>query len=186
MNPILEELSIEDGEHLLLELLNEVDSKYLRDTKLNLKTILKSRHLSREECLLIAIACSVSCSKKDLVKGYVQQARDLGIDSEKMADAISCGSLMSINNVLYRFRHMVGHDQYDKMPAGIRMQVMIKPLMGKELFELASIAVSAINGCESCIKAHEASVLSLGSNKDRIFDSIKIASVVKGISTLVN
>ena len=182
---ILEELQIESGQYELMDLLEEGRSNYVRDNKLNLKSIFKSRHLTEEESVLIALSCAVSTGNKVLAGGLIERGRKADIGADKLADAVACGSLLSVNNVLYRFRHMVGHDQYDKMPAGLRMQIMMNPVMGKELFELASLAVSAINGCESCIKSHESSVLELGSNKDRVFEAVRIASVIRGISTLV-
>lgn len=184
-HPILEELHIDSGDFELLDILEEGNSKYVRDNKLNLKSIFKSRHLTEEESVLIAVSCAVSAGNKTLAGGLIERGRKADIGADKLADAVACGSLLSVNNVLYRFRHMVGHDQYDKMPAGLRMQIMMNPVMGKELFELASLAVSALNGCESCIKSHESSVLELGSNRDRVFESIRIASVVKGLSALV-
>jgi alkyl hydroperoxide reductase subunit D len=58
------------------------------------------------------------------------------------------------------------------------MNIMMSPLLGKEFFELISLAVSAVNGCEMCVKSHEASVLEVGGSEERIWDAIRIASVV--------
>ena len=61
---------------------------------------------------------------------------------------------------------------------------MMKPVLGKELFELISLAVSAVNGCELCVNSHEASLIQLGSAEERIFDAVRIASVITSISKL--
>ncbi len=41
------------------------------------------------------------------------------------------------------------------MPARLRMNVIETPASTKPIFELWSLAVSAINGCGACIDAHE-------------------------------
>jgi len=51
-------------------------------------------------------------------------------------------------------------------------------VMGKEFFELMSLAISAVNGCEMCVTAHENSLMELGSSEERVFDAVRIASVV--------
>ena len=61
---------------------------------------------------------------------------------------------MGMNNVYYRFTHLVGGD-YPKMPAKLRMNVMARPGVEKVDFELWSLAVSAINGCGMCMESHE-------------------------------
>jgi alkyl hydroperoxide reductase subunit D len=63
---------------------------------------------------------------------------------------------------------------------------MARPILGKEFFELVSLAVSAVNGCEACVVSHEASVRANGSSEARIFDAIRIASVVRGTTALIN
>ena len=57
--------------------------------------------------------------------------------------------------------------------------------LGKEFFELVSLAVSAINGCEMCVKSHEQSVLANGGTEQRIWDSIRIASIITSLGKVV-
>lgn len=65
------------------------------------------------------------------------------------------------------------------------MSIMMNPVLGKEFFELVSLVVSAVNGCEACVRSHEESILKQGSSETRIFDAIRLASVVKGLITLL-
>jgi lipoyl-dependent peroxiredoxin subunit D len=184
-NPVLEVLGMTDNDSPLLDILDRGGSKYTRDSKLNFKSLFKSRHLTTEESILVGIACGTATGNQKLSVALSEKGRENEIPEEKIADAVACGSLLTTNNILYRFRHLVGSDHYDQMPAGLRMQIMMNPVMGKELFELASLAVSAMNGCETCIKSHEQTVLQSGGNRDRIFESIRIASVIKGLSVIV-
>ena len=49
---------------------------------------------------------------------------------------------------------------YNNAPASITcMNIMMNPVLGKEFFELVSLAVSAVNGWMKCVKSHEQSVL---------------------------
>ncbi|MCB0511910.1 MAG: carboxymuconolactone decarboxylase family protein, partial [Bacteroidetes bacterium] len=87
--------------------------------------------------------------------------------------------------VFYRFRHFVDKEVYNNSPARLRMNIMMSPVLGKEFFELVSLAVSAINGCEMCVKSHEQSVLANGGTEQRIWDSIRIASIITSLGKVV-
>jgi alkyl hydroperoxide reductase subunit D len=45
-------------------------------------------------------------------------------------------------------------------------------------FELYALAVSAINGCETCVQAHERTVLEGGLTEDHVHDAVRIAAAV--------
>jgi alkyl hydroperoxide reductase subunit D len=62
---------------------------------------------------------------------------------------------------------------------------MVKPVGGKEFFELISLAVSAVNGCEMCVKSHEASLIELGSKEERIFEAVRLAAVITSLAKIV-
>ena len=50
-----------------------------------------------------------------------------------------------MNNVYYRFVHLVGNEEYGKLPARLRMNVIGAPGIDKTDFELYSLAVSAVH-----------------------------------------
>ena len=62
---------------------------------------------------------------------------------------------MAMNNIYYRATHLIHNDEYGQLRAGLRMNVMGNPGIDKMTFELASLAVSAINGCGACLDSHE-------------------------------
>ena len=71
-------------------------------------------------------------------------------------DGLAAAALMAMNNVYYRFRHMVGKPVYAEKPARLRMNRMAQSRHQPQAdFELFCLAVSAINGCEACVRAHE-------------------------------
>jgi alkyl hydroperoxide reductase subunit D len=83
-----------------------------------------------------------------------------------------------MNNVYYRFRHLVGKPAYSEKPARLRMNRIAKPSTSKADFELVCLAASALNGCEACVQAHETAVLASGLTEDHVHDAVRIAAVV--------
>ncbi|WP_431216855.1 carboxymuconolactone decarboxylase family protein [Puia sp. P3] len=108
-------------------------------------------------------------------------AREAGATDAEIAEIVACTSLMNTNNVFYRFRHFMKKEFYDNQPAGIKMSIMASPVLGKEFFELVSLVVSSINGCEMCVSSHERSVLQHGSEEARVMEGVKLGAVLKGL-----
>jgi alkyl hydroperoxide reductase subunit D len=190
MNETVQELLVELG--LQPEYTNDVlqqlaagESKYLRDLKMNVKAVLTSEHLTSKETHLLALAIAVNNNQAILVNSFAGKAKESGATDAEIADAEACASLLSANNVFYRFRHFVEKEFYNNAPARLRMNIMMSPVSGKEFFELISLAVSAVNGCEMCVKSHEASVLQAGSSPARIWDAIRLASVITSLGKVV-
>jgi alkyl hydroperoxide reductase subunit D len=173
-----------DPEHTSqgLDSMAQANSKYLRDLKLNVNTLLGSANLSRKEAYLTALSVAVNEKHSILIKAFEALATREGATTEEVAETHACVSLMNVNNVFYRFRHfMEGNEYYEKTPAGLRMSIMMAPVMGKGLFELISLVVSAINGCERCVTSHERSVKEAGASEARIYDAIRLGAVIKSL-----
>ena len=77
------------------------------------------------------------------------------LSPEALNAAKIAASLMAMNNIYYRFVHLVHAADYKTLPAKLRMTAMAKPGVDKVDFELWSLVVSAINGCGMCLEAHE-------------------------------
>lgn len=168
-----------------LDLLEEGKSRYVADLKLNFKNSFESDHLSKKEIGLLGVALAVNAANRVLKEFFTAQAAAEGATEAEIAEAVACASLLSANNVLYRFRHFVNKEKYNEIPARIKMNIMVRPVGGKEFFELMSLAVSAVNGCEMCVKSHEHSLIELGSKEERIFESIRLAGVITSLSKVV-
>src|SRR5690606_28927970 len=125
-----------------------------RDIKLNLQTVLQSSALSPAQLWGVAIACAATARHETLREAVVADARRI-VAEEVVEDALAAAALMGMNNVYYRFRHMVGKQAYSQKPARLRMNRLAKVLTNKLDFELFCLAASAINGCETCIRSHE-------------------------------
>lgn len=168
-----------------LDLLEEGKSRYLADLKLNFKNSFESDHLSKKEIALLGVSLAVNANNKILRAFFSDNARQEGSSVEEIAEAVACASLLSANNVFYRFRHFLNKEKYNEIPARIKMNIMARPVTGKEFFELISLAVSAVNGCEMCVKAHEASLIELGAREERIFEAVRLAAVITSLSKVI-
>lgn len=186
-NDLLRDLKIEEGaDFLSLDAMVSGETRYLRDLRINLKNTLASENFSIKEGYLIALSVAVNEKNEVLTRSFTEHARENGANDAEIAEVHACASMLTVNNVLYRFRHFAKNDTYSSTPAGIKMNVMMNPVLGKEFFELVSLVVSALNGCETCVSSHEASVRKLGSSEARIFDAVRLASVVRGLSAVIH
>jgi len=167
-----------------IEKLAAADHRYLRDLRINVTNALKYENLSKKESCLLALATAIN-EKHTVLKGVFEKlARQQGSTDTEIAELVACVSLLNVNNVFYRFRHFTGKDYYEQTPAGIKMSIMMNPVLGKEFFELASLAISALNGCEMCVNAHEESLLKVGGTQARIYDAVRLAAVMKGLTAI--
>ncbi len=183
---LLESINIDNGyRNVSLDLLEKGESRYLRDLKVNFNSTLSSEYLTAKEAGLLGVSIAVNNLNKPLTEFYSLFSEKSGATAEEIAEAAACASLLSSNNVFYRFRHFTRKDKYAQIPARIRMQIMMKPVTGKEFFELMSLAVSAVNGCEMCVNAHEDSLIKMGTKEERIFDAVRIASLVTATGKVI-
>ena len=149
-----------------------------KDIKLNLQVVLQQGTLSNEQRWGVALACALATRNEAVRSAVYSEARGQ-VPSAVLDDAVAAAALMGMNNVYYRFRHMIGKESYTKMPARLRMNRIVKPATNKADFELFCLAVSAINGCEACLGAHENTVLSSGLTEEQVHDAVRIAATLQ-------
>jgi len=162
-----------------LEALAETFPDAARDLRVNLTAVLRESSLDERTRLAVALASALASRSRPLAAAIERDGAGT-LDEAARDDAEAAVTLMAMNNVFYRFRHMVGKPAYELMPARLRMQRIAKPRMGKGEFELLCLAVSAIEGCELCVRSHEASVLAAGLTEENVLDAVRIAAVVRG------
>lgn len=168
-----------------LQLLGSTNNRYLRDLKVNVQNALQYQTLTPKESMLLAFAVAKNHKNQVLEITFKNLAIKAGATNAELAETVACVSLLNANNVLYRFRHFVNKDTYNNAPAGIKMSIMMNPVLGKEFFELMSLTISALNGCEMCVNAHEQSLIHLNCSEQRIFDAIKLTAIIKSFVTLI-
>ena len=185
---LLEDLQIQDyAPSANMQALLNAESRFIKDLKINVSNAINNtQHLSRKEALLLSLAVAVNEKSKLLQKSFTSLAKEEGATEAEIAEMVACTSLMNTNNVFYRFRHFLGKDFYNNQPAGIKMSIMMNPVTGKEFFELASLVISSINGCEMCVSSHEQSVLQHGSSESKVFEAVKTGAIIRGLITAIS
>jgi alkyl hydroperoxide reductase subunit D len=148
-----------------------------RDIRLNLQAVLRGGALSDAQRWGVAAAAAVTARHRGL-RDAVLAAAGAVAGPAVVEDARAAAALMAMNNVYYRFRHMVGKPVYREKPAGLRMNRLMQPATNRTDFELMALAVSAINGCETCVRAHEKTVTEGGLTSDHVNDAVRIAATV--------
>lgn len=165
----------------------DVEARYLKDLKINVGNVINNtQYLNKKEAAFLALATAINDKSDVLKKGFTELAKENGATAEELAEIVAATSLMNANNVFYRFRHFVNKDSYNSMPAGIKMSIMMNPVLGKGFFELLSLAVSSLNGCEMCVTSHEASVRQHGGSEQRIFEAVKLVAIIRSFIVVLS
>jgi alkyl hydroperoxide reductase subunit D len=160
---------------------------YAKDLRLNLESVLGESGapgLSARQIAIIAIASADAARVRPLQKAVEAQFADVLTDAER-GGAHAAAAIMAMNNIYYRFTHLVGDPEYQTLRAGLRMNVMSNPGCDKIDFELASIAVSAINGCGMCMESHEKTLRKHSVPAQAIQSAVRIAAVIHAVAVTV-
>jgi alkyl hydroperoxide reductase subunit D len=168
-----------------LEALREALPEYAKDLKLNLQAVLGESTLSPVQQYGTALAVAAATRHGALRQALLSEARTHAGEAAA-DDALAAAALMGMTNIFYRFRHLVGKEGYAQLPARLRMNRVAKPAGPKLDFELFCLAVSAVNGCEACVRAHEKTLTEGGFTEAQIHDAIRIAATVHGVASALN
>ena len=156
---------------------------YAKDLRLNISSILNDQQLGDERKYGLLLACAHGSGYRPLVAAA--EAEIAGKLSDQVAEAArGAAALMAMNNVYYRFVHLVSNPEYGTMPAKLRMNFIGSHGIAKDDFELFSVAVSAMNGCGACIDSHERVLLQHGVKTDTIQTAARIGAVMKALATV--
>lgn len=155
--------------------------EYAKDLKLNLQSVLGDSSLTAAQQWGTALACAAA-SRHGALRAALESEVRARVGDGVAEDALAAAALLGMNNVFYRFRHMVGREDYQRIPARLRMNRLAKPATSRHDFELFSLAVSAINGCEACVKAHEKALVEGGLSEQQVVDAIRIAATMHGVA----
>ena len=167
-----------------IDALRDLIPAYGKDISLNLSSLANETVLNDQQKWGSFLASAHAIGVGPVVKLIEAQAATV-MTPEAMNAAKAAAAIMGMNNVYYRFTHLVGGD-YANLPAKLRMNVMAKPGVDKVDFELWSLAVSAINGCGMCMEAHEKVVLHGGLSKEAVQAAVRIAAVVHAVAGVLD
>jgi lipoyl-dependent peroxiredoxin subunit D len=155
---------------------------FARDARLNLGILESEGELAPAVAWGTALAAAAAARNPELLSA-IRIAGAVHLDDAHARAALAAASVMAMNNVYYRFRHFMGDDApYATLPARLRMQTIGNPGVDGKTFELWCLAVSAINGCETCVRSHEHAVRTKGGTAAEIHDAVRIAAVIQSVA----
>lgn len=170
-----------------LEALKENLPSYAKDVRLNLESVLSAGGapgLEPKQIALIALASAVAARHAPLTAAIREYAATHA-ESSELDGARAAATIMGMNNIYYRFTHSVSDKEYATLRASLRMNVMARPGCDKTTFELASLAVSAINGCAACMDSHEKTLRQHGLGAQAVQSAVRIAAVIHAAAVIL-
>lgn len=157
---------------------------YAKDLRLNLGTLAQEPSLTQQQRAGTFIASALAARNAEVTAAITAEWAPQ-LSHEALAAAKAAAAIMAMNNVYYRFTHLLGGD-YAHMPAKLRMNVMARPGVEKVDFELWSLAVSSINGCGMCMESHEKIVRHGGLTQEQVQSAVRIAAVVHAVAVTLD
>jgi alkyl hydroperoxide reductase subunit D len=130
------------------------------------------------------VASAYAVGNPAAIKAMDTSARQAGLSEEALTAAKKAAAIMAMNNIYYRALHLMQNGEYRTLPARLKMNVLADPGVPKVDFELWSLAVSAVNGCEACLDAHEGELKRRSVSAQVIQAALRIAAVVNAAAMI--
>jgi len=160
---------------------------YARDLSLNLGSVLAptgAPGLTPTQIWAVALASAVTSGNAAFTRD-IESLASAHLEPGYVKAAAAAAAIMGMNNVYYRFVHLVGDADYAQMPARLRMNVIGNPGISRPDFELLCLAVSAINGCGACIESHEKQLRQSGFSREALQSAVRIAATVHAVARVL-
>ena len=157
---------------------------YARDLKLNLGSVLTTTGapgLNEKQIWSVALASAIAARNTSFARQIEALSRAHLVDIE-VEGAKAAAAIMGMNNIYYRFLHLVEDGEYQTMPARLRMNVIANHGIDKIDFELISLAVSAVNGCGLCVTSHEKKLRAHEVSREAIQSAVRIAATIHSVA----
>jgi len=170
-----------------LDTIRDAIPDYARDLKLNLGSVLTTAGapgLSDKQIWAVALASAIASRNVEFT-GDIEALAATHLDSSYSNAARAAAAIMGMNNVYYRFLHLVEDPEYAQLPARLRMNVIGNPGIDKVDFELLSLAVSAINGCGTCVASHERQLRKHELTREAVQSAVRIAATVDAVARVL-
>lgn len=168
-----------------LDQLREQLPDYAKDIRLNLGTLASETSLSDQQKYGVFLAAALASRNAKVTKAIAAWAGEK-LSPEAATAAKAAAAIMAMNNIYYRATYLMAPEEYGKLPAKLRMNVIGSPGVDKLDFELWSLAVSAVNGCGMCLDSHEKVVRKGGATAEQVQTALRIASVVHAAAAVLD
>jgi alkyl hydroperoxide reductase subunit D len=172
---------------ITLDTIRDAIPDYARDLKLNLGSVLTTAGapgLSDKQIWAVALAAAIASRNVEFTRD-IETLAAARLDPAYVNGARAAAAIMGMNNVYYRFLHLVEDPEYAQLPARLRMNVIGNPGIEKVDFELLSLAVSAINGCGTCVASHERQLRKHEVTREAVQSAVRIAATVHAVARVL-
>jgi alkyl hydroperoxide reductase subunit D len=172
---------------ITLDTIRDAIPDYARDLKLNLGSVLSTTGapgLSEKQIWAVALASAIASRNTEFTRD-IETLASAHLDDAYLNAARSAAAIMGMNNIYYRFLHLVEDPEYAQLPARLRMNVIGNPGIAKVDFELLSLAVSAINGCGTCVASHERQLRKHELTRETVQSAVRIAATVHAVARVL-
>jgi len=172
---------------ITLDTIRDAIPDYARDLRLNLGSVLTTSGapgLSEKQIWAVALASAIASRNGEFTRD-IEALAATHLDATYVNGARAAAAIMGMNNVYYRFLHLVEDSEYAQLPARQRMNVIGNPGIDKVDFELLSLAVSAINGCGTCVASHERQLRKHELTRETVQSAVRIAATVHAVARVL-
>jgi lipoyl-dependent peroxiredoxin subunit D len=164
-----------------IETLKNALPAYAKDLKLNLSSVAADTTLTPQQTFGGLLAAALASRSEAVIAAISAEAAGV-LTREAFEAAKTAAAIMAMNNIYYRFVHLVSDPEYGTLPARLRMNAIANPGVNKVDFELWSLIVSAVNGCGLCIDSHEKVLRKAGISAAQVQQAVRIAAVVHAVA----
>jgi alkyl hydroperoxide reductase subunit D len=159
---------------------------FAKDLKLNYSSLVRNSTELTASQLWGTVVASAVATRSALLTAAAFEAAAGQITAQELEAAKTAAAIMGMNNIFYRFQHLVTNPKYSTMGARLRMNGLRGHGAAEVDFELWALAVSAINGCGKCVDAHEKVVREKGASEELVMAVVRVASVIHAIGAALD
>ncbi|MGE0031463.1 MAG: carboxymuconolactone decarboxylase family protein [Steroidobacteraceae bacterium] len=173
---------------MIMDALRDRIPEYARDLRLNIASVLTPQGapgLNEPQLWMTALATAIASRNAELAR-LIEAEATARLQPAQIEAARAAAAIMGMNNVYYRFLHLVEDEEYSRLPARLRMNVLGSPGIARADFELVSLAVSAVNGCGKCVLAHERVLRQHEVSREAVQSAVRIASVIHAVAGVLD
>jgi alkyl hydroperoxide reductase subunit D len=156
-----------------------------RDIKQNLATVTGSTVLNPQQLWGTLLASALAARSDKTIEAVAAEATP-NLSAAALEAVKTAHALMAMNNIYYHAVHLIHDETLNKMPARLRMTAAGNPGVDKVDFELWALAVSAINACDMCLKAHVKGILAAGGSMEQIQEALRVAAIVHSVAATLD
>ncbi|MBP2474953.1 alkyl hydroperoxide reductase subunit D [Crossiella equi] len=153
---------------------------YAEDLRHNLGEVLDHSPLTGQQLWGTVLAVAVTAGEPTVLRAVLAEAGE-HLSTQAVDAAKAAASVMAMNNVFYRAKHLLADEEYGRIPGRLRMKVVARPGVAKLDFELWCVAASAVNNCQICLETHERNLRRAGVPAETVHEVLRVAAVVHAV-----